>query len=211
MNKVFIFLMLVVLGCSQKKKTEKLPFFNTPDFTPLWISKDDPAYNKIHKIDDFRFTDQNGDLVTNETFRGKLYIANFFFTVCPGICPLMTENMISLQEKYIANHDILLLSHTVTPWIDTVEQLKKYAIANEIIDDKYHLVTGEQDDIYTLARTSYFVEKEIGMKVSADEFLHSENFLLIDRQGRIRGIYNGTSTEDLKRLEEDIDILLTHI
>lgn len=211
MNRVLIFLMLLFIGCSQKKKPETLPFFNTPDFTPHWISKDDPDYSKIHKIDEFTFTDQNGNIVTNQTFKGKIYVANFFFTVCPGICPLMTENMVSLQEKYISNKDVLLLSHTVTPWIDTVEQLKKYAIDNVIKDDKYHIVTGEQEDIYSLARTSYFVEKEIGMEVSSDEFLHSENFLLIDRQGRIRGIYNGTNTDDLKRLEEDIDILLTHI
>lgn len=202
---------LFLFGCSPKKTADKIPFFTSPDFTPQWISVDDAEYKNIHQIADFTFTDQNGNSISNQTFKGKIYIANFFFTVCPGICPLMTENMIKLQQKYIDEPNVLLLSHTVTPWIDTVEQLKKYAIENEVMDDKYHLVTGSQDEIYNLARKSYFVEKEIGMEINSDEFLHSENFILVDPLGRLRGIYNGTSTKDLLRLKEDIDILLEHI
>jgi len=198
-------------GCSQKKEHEKIPYFISPDFTPHWISKSDPSYPDIHRIADFNFIDQNGNTVANSTFAGKLYVANFFFTVCPGICPLMTENMLKLQEQYIDQANVLLMSHTVTPWIDTVAQLKKYAIQNQVSDNKYFLVTGKQEEIYNLARKSYFVEKEIGIKVSADEFLHSENFLLIDQLGRIRGIYNGTNDNDIQRLKEDINILLDHI
>lgn len=207
---LFLFAVLI-LGCSPKEKQTKsidtLPFYNSPDFTPQWINPGNPDFNKIHTIAPFSFIDQNGKEVSNTTFIDKIYVANYFFSICPGICPLMTENMISLQNYYSDKPDILLLSHTVTPWIDTVEVLKAYAEENGVISDKYFLVTGDKKEIYDLARTSYFVEKDIGLKNDADQFLHSENFILIDGKGRIRGIYNGTIIKDLDRLKQDISVL----
>lgn len=211
MRAAIIFYVLLILACSPKKSVdsnfEGLPFYNSPDFTPQWINPDNPGYHEIHRIAPFSFLDQNGKEVNNKTFEGKIYVANYFFSICPGICPLMTENMIALQNHYSEVPDLLFLSHTVTPWIDTVEVLKAYAEENGAISDKYFLVTGDKKEIYDLARTSYFVEKEIGFKTDADQFLHSENFILIDRKGRIRGVYNGTISNDLDRLKQNISTL----
>jgi protein SCO1/2 len=200
------------LACSPKKENIKgLPFYNSADFTPEWIAENDSKFKDIHRIADFRFTNQNGKEISNATFAGKIYVANYFFTICPGICPVMTENMVVLQNQFKNEDRVLLLSHTVTPWIDTVEQLKKYAIDMGVLDDKYHLVTGDKNEIYNLARTSYFVEKEIGLETDPDQFLHSENLILIDTKGRIRGIYNGTILKDIDRLETDINTILSSI
>lgn len=194
------------MACANRSESgalESLPYFTTADFTPEWI--ENPT--DIHTIAPFRFTNQNGFLVNNETVKNKIYVANFFFTICPGICPVMTENMLLIQEKFKSNDNILLVSHTVTPWIDNVERLKAYAIENKVDDDKWHLLTGEQDEIYTLAKQSYFADKQIGHKTEEDDFLHTENFILVDKKQRIRGIYNGTKTFDINRLIEDVRIL----
>jgi len=207
MIKRLAFWVLLVLVVSCNQKPEDLPFFNSADFKPEWIAHSDSDYSKIHKIRPFTFKNQSGALVTEKTFKGKIYVADFFFTTCPGICPAMTKNMLSLQEQFISDPDIMLLSHTVTPWIDTVQQLQRYAEEYKVVQEKWHLVTGEKEDIYDLARTSYFAEKEIGLQLGSDDFLHTENFLLIDKKLRIRGIYNGTIESDINRLVEDVRIL----
>jgi len=200
---------IVVISCSQKPGI--LPYYNTADFSPEWISDGDAKYNSIHKIAEFSFIDQNNQKVTNANFDGRVYVADFFFTTCPGICPQMTYNMAKLQANYIDDDRIKFLSHSVTPWMDTVKQLKRYAIANGVVSKKWHLVTGDKEAIYNLARQSYFAEKQIGLQLDSEDFLHTENFLLVDSQRRIRGIYNGTIDSEMIRLKEDIDILLLEI
>ena len=207
MKKIIYSLCMICFFSCQSQKTE-LPYFNSADFKPEWIKPSDDLFEKIHTIDAFSLTDQEGRTVTNEDFKNKIYIADFFFTTCPGICPEMTKNMYILQERFKTNERIKLISHSVTPWIDTVQQLKRYAIENDVNSEKWHLVTGETENIYELARNSYFAEREIGLQLTVDDFLHTENFLLIDQNSRIRGIYNGTLTSDIDRLIEDIHMLL---
>jgi len=197
--------MLLLDSCKQDKIT--MPYYNSAEFRPEWITHDDLKIREIHTIDTFTFRDQSNNLISNKDFDGKIYISNFFFTTCPGICPQMTANMAILQDAYKDDNRIKLISHTVTPWIDTVQQLKRYAKEYDVIPDKWHLVTGDKETIYDLARNSYFAEKEIGLQLSSDDFLHTENFILVDTKRHIRGIYNGTISSEIDRLTDDISIL----
>lgn len=197
----------LVLSCTSNHST--IPYFNSADFEPVWIGEEMSAQSKLHTIADFSFVNQNNDVITHTTYQDKIYVTDFFFTTCPSICPKMTRSMSKLQDEYKEESRVMLLSHTVTPWIDSVAQLKRYAVANEVDDTKWHLVTGTQEALYNQARTSYFAEKEIGLQLSSDDFLHTENFILVDQDRHIRGIYNGTIDNDIQRLIEDINILLS--
>lgn len=161
---------------------------------------------KYHTIADFSLTNQNGETVTQADYADKIYIADFFFTTCPTICPIMTKNMVSLQEKIRDDPEVLLLSHSVTPQIDSVPQLKKYALEKGVLDAKWNLVTGDKKDIYELARKSYLAVKTDGDGGPFD-MIHTENFILVDKEKRIRGFYDGTQEEDIEKLLEDIKIL----
>ena len=161
---------------------------------------------RFHKIDDFSLVNQNNEIVTNETYEGKIYIADFFFTTCPGICPIMKENMILLQDEFINDDDILLLSHTVTPEIDSVHVLKKYSQDKGVIDSKWNMVTGDKKQIYNLARKSYLVAEDIESPTQYD-MIHTENFVLVDSKRRIRGFYDGTDNDVMDNLISDIKIL----
>ena len=161
---------------------------------------------KYHKIKDFSMKNQNGETITQEFYNDKIYVADFFFTTCPTICPIMTENMGYVQEKIKNDSDVLLLSFSVTPEIDSVEQLKKYALEKNVIDSKWNLVTGNKKDIYNLARTSYLVAKTNGDGGKYD-MIHTENFVLVDKEKRIRGFYDGTNSKEMDQLLNDINIL----
>ena len=187
---------------------ESIPFFNTAELTPEWIKTTDTKYKKIHRVAPFSFIDQDSSIVTNATFDNHIYVTNFFFTTCPSICPKMTDNMIDIQERFRSDDNVKLLSHTVTPWIDTVQQLKKYALEKKVISGKWHLVTGKQSEIYKQARVAYLIEGEMGLAKGEDDFLHDEKFVLIDRKRRIRGYYNGITDSDIKRLIQDMETLL---
>jgi protein SCO1/2 len=206
-NSLFL-LVLFVIGCKSKPKELALPFFNKPDFTPEWIEKNDPAYLSIHQIPPFSLTDQDGKTVTEKTVEGKIYVADFIFTRCGSICPKMTSNMGMIQEKFKNNHEVLLLSHSVTPEMDSVPVLKKYALEKGVISGKWHLLTGKQDDIYALAKKQYYAGDTIGYYQTGNEFLHTENFILVDKHRRIRGVYNGTLPLEAERLIDDINTLL---
>ena len=149
---------------------------------------------------------QNNQIITNKTYDGKIYIADFFFTTCPGICPIMTDNMIKLQEKFINDDQVLLLSHTVTPEIDSVSVLKKYSMEKGVLDSKWNMVTGDKSQIYNLARKSYLVAEDIEGSNFYD-MIHTENFVLVDSRRRIRGFYDGTDSESMNQLIEDVYIL----
>ncbi len=188
-------------------KTLTLPFFNTAMLTPEWIPENDQEYNNIHKIADFSFINQNGVEVTNNTYKDKIYVADFFFVTCPGICPVLEKNMSILQEKYLNDKEVLLLSHTVMPTKDSVSVLKEYAIENEIDSNKWNLVTGNKEELYDIARTSYFADEDFVKTQDKDAFNHTENFILVDKKGRIRGVYNGTIKLEVQRLIRHIDLL----
>ena len=161
---------------------------------------------KFHRIADFSLTNQNGKTVTQKDFNGKIYVADFFFTTCPNICIAMTDNLLKVQEKIKNNPNVMLLSHSVTPKIDSVPQLKKYAIEKGVIDKKWNLVTGGKKEIYELARRSYLAVKEDGDGGPFD-MIHTENFILVDPDRRIRGFYDGTDLEEIQRLLEELEIL----
>ena len=161
---------------------------------------------RFHKIDDFSLVNQNNEIITNKTYDGKIYIADFFFTTCPGICPIMKENMTELQDEFINDDDVLLLSHTVTPEIDSVSVLKKYSQEKGVLDTKWNMVTGDKKQIYNLARKSYLVAEDIESPRQYD-MIHTENFVLVDSKRRIRGFYDGTDSNVMEDLINDIKIL----
>jgi protein SCO1 len=203
-NNSYLLIAIVFFSCKNAEKDTSLPFINKPDFTPEWIKKSDAAYSTIHQIPAFSFTNQNGEKVTEKTIENKIYVADFFFTKCGSICPKMTTNMGLLQEKFKNDNDIILLSHTVTPEWDSVSVLKKYAKNKGVISGKWHLLTGTTTDIYTLAKKQYFAGDTVGYYQTGNEFLHTENFILIDKKRRIRGVYNGTLPLEIERLSDDI-------
>jgi protein SCO1/2 len=188
-------------------KQEKLPFFNQPDWTPEWIEVTDPAYRNIHKIPSFSFFNQDGKVITEKNVEGKIFVANFFFTTCRNICTKMTNNMHLLQDAFSNDNQVYLLSHSVTPESDSVPKLKKYALDNKINSDKWSLLTGDKSSIYRLAKQEYFAGDTIGFYQTGNEFLHTENFILVDKHRRIRGVYNGTLLIEIERIKEDIAIL----
>ena len=159
---------------------------------------------KYHTIADFSLTNQNGKTITQEDYAGKMYIADFFFTTCPTICPIMTKNMASIQNR--VGNEVLLLSHSVTPQIDSVGQLKQYALEKGVDDSKWNLVTGDKKQIYALARKSYLAVKTDGDGGPYD-MIHTENFILVDKERRIRGFYDGTKMEEVEQLMRDLEIL----
>ncbi len=201
----FLLAYLVLLGCKQEGDT--LPFFTKPDFTPEWIEASSPQFKDIHSIPSFSFTDQDNKKVTEKTVEGKIYVANFMFTSCISICPIMTDNMKVLQTHFAEDAEVMLLSHSVMPIFDSVATLKKYADRRKIITNKWHLLTGNRDSIYALAKKHYFAGDSIGFYGNEKDFLHTENFILVDKHRRIRGVYNGTIRFEMDRIMEDIVIL----
>ncbi len=200
-------MIIILFGCKNKTTQSSLPFINKPDFTPEWISSASPEYNKIHHIPAFSFVDQDGKTITEKTVNGKIHVVNFMFTRCASICPKMTKNLMTVQEKYINDENVCILSHSVTPDMDSISVLKRYAESHGIISGKWHLLTGKQDEIYRLARKEYYAGNIIGYYQKGNEFLHTENVILLDGKRRIRGVYNGTLSIEIKQLIDDIDIL----
>tara|TARA_Y100000996_G_scaffold102057_2_gene74235 strand:- start:9440 stop:10048 length:609 start_codon:yes stop_codon:yes gene_type:complete len=188
------------------KPTKILPIYNPAMVNFELVDSSLQHIKKLHKISDFKLKNQNNKWVTHNTFKNKIYVADFFFTTCPSICPIMTENMKILQNQFIDDPNVLLLSHSVTPKIDTVAQLKKYAVEKGVMDKKWHLVTGSKKEIYDLARKSYLAVKT-NSNQNLHTMIHTENFILVDPDRRIRGFYDGTIREDMTKINEDISIL----
>lgn len=196
------------VSCAGKEPAEQLPYYNTPDFTPLFLSSVQDVNKKVpHTISSFSFTNQLGNTITEKTIDEKIHVANFIFTRCGSICPVMTKHMKLLQDAYRQDSSVVMLSYSVTPWADSVARLKAYAEHNEITAPNWHLLTGNKGDIYQLARQSYFAEEDLGFTKDSTEFLHTEHILLIDRNRRIRGIYNGTLQLEIEQLIKDIKLL----
>lgn len=194
---------IIVLFYNVLKPSKSLPIF-TPSMvnTELVDTTIQHIANK-HFIADFAFTNQNGKTITQKDYQDKIYVADFFFTTCPTICPIMTDNMVWLQEQIKNNPKVMLLSHSVTPDIDSVSVLKAYAERKGVIDNKWNLVTGDKKDIYYIARKSYLAVKT-GKPDELYDMVHTENFVLVDQQRRVRGFYDGTRREEVEKLLQDI-------
>lgn len=204
--RLLFLLTVLFLACSCSDSTvSEVPYYDTPDFTPVW--KNTQEADELHKVSDFKFTDQDGNEVTGEMMKGKIYAVNFFFTSCPGICPSMTRNLLRFQKTFSSESDIKIISHSVMPEADTREKLKEYERNFGIINGKWYLVRGSISEVYSIARRSYFAEEKAGYNSDSTEFLHSENVILIDRQGHIRGIYKGTLALDIERMIEDVNLI----
>ena len=206
-NSCLLLLSVYLLSCQQSDKQEVLPFFNKPDFTPEWINASDSSYQHIHTIPAFTFTDQDGNNITEKTVSNKIYVANFMFTSCGSICPKMTDNLKKVQTKYLNDPSILILSHSVTPERDSVPVLRKYATTKGIVSGKWHLLTGDIKTIYAIAKHDYYAGNVIGYYGAQNDFLHTENCILVDKARRIRGVYNGTLPLEMERLIADIETL----
>lgn len=187
------------------KPEESLKIFQPADVSRELVDTTLQYVKKYHTIADFSLTNQNGKTVTQNTYKDKIYIADFFFTTCQTICPIMTDHMLEIQEKLKDDDDVLLLSHTVTPEIDSVAQLKKYALEKGVNDAKWNLVTGEKKQIYDLARKSYLAAKDVPYEEY--DLIHTENFVLVDKKRRIRGFYDGTDPEAIQNLLQDLKTL----
>ena len=197
--KIFLICSIVFyFGCSQKKSSVLLPIYGEKK-----IIAGDTIY---HQIASFNLTNQIGQVVNQNTTKNKIYIANFFFASCQSICPMMSNQLQEVQKAFLADDSVLILSHSVNPLHDTVAVLNNYADTYGAKTNKWHLLTGNKKQIYDLAKTSYLVNafEDDG---SPEGFLHSELFLLIDKKARIRGMYDGTNTSEVKKLIEDVKLL----
>lgn len=187
---------------------KSLPIYNPSDVNPELVDSTVQYIQKYHAISDFSFTNQNGKTITQKDYEGKIYVADFFFTTCGSICPIMTTNMVDVQKAFLNNPKVMLLSHTVFPEIDSVSVLKAYAVKKGVDDRKWNLVTGDKKEIYALARKSYLAVK-LGKPSELYDMVHTENFVLVDTKRRVRGFYDGTKKEEIQRLIDDIHYLLT--
>ncbi len=200
-----IILTLFYLALKPKKM---LPIYNPSMVNPELVDSTVQYISKYHSIANFSFTNQNGKIITQKDYEGKIYVADFFFTTCGSICPKMTTNLVEVQKAFINNPKVMLLSHTVFPETDSVAVLKEYAKKNGVIDNKWNLVTGDKKQIYAMARKSYLAVK-LGKPEELYDMVHTENFVLVDSKRRVRGFYDGTKKEDIERLIEDINFLCT--
>ncbi|WP_158846308.1 SCO family protein [Algibacter sp. L1A34] len=201
-----ISLVIITLIYNTLNVYQPLPIYQPASVSAELVDSTLHYQKKYHKIADFSLLNQNGKTITQDDYKNKIYVADFFFTTCQTICPIMTDHMVKIQKEIINDDEVMLLSHSVTPEIDTVAQLKRYAIEKGVNDKKWNLVTGEKKEIYDLARKSYLAVKDAEFGGSYD-MVHTENFMLIDKKRQIRGFYDGTKEEDIDRLLSDISIL----
>lgn len=188
------------------KPKSVLPVYNPVDVNPLLVDDSVKHINRDHKVSDFSLINQNGDTITQGDFENKIYVADFFFTRCQTICPIMAINMADLQEYFKNDDAVKFISHSVTPVMDSVPVLRAYADKKGVIDGKWELTTGNKKHIYELARKSYFAVLDEG-DGGAQDFIHTEQFILVDKKKQIRGFYDGTDANEMQRIIQDIDIL----
>ena len=205
---VLLGLSILIVGLFYKalKPKQVLPVYQPAMVDPELVDESIQYVKKYHTISPFSMTNQNGETITEQDYENAVYVADFFFTTCPSICPIMTKNMYALQQKLSPYPDVKLLSFSVTPEIDSVAQLKRYAIENKVDDKRWNLVTGNKREIYELARKSYLVVKDNG-DGGPHDMIHTENFVLIDAEKRIRGYYDGTKLSSIESIINDINIL----
>lgn len=188
-------------------KPKVLPVFNPSDINPKLVDKSVQGVTKLHRVGSFSLINQDGKIITEKDYEGKIYVADFFFVTCPTICPKMTKQMDRVYQHFKSKDEVMILSHTVMPENDSVPVLKEYATKHNINSNTWNLVTGDKKQIYNLARKNYFAAITEG-DGGVDDFIHTENFVLIDKEKRIRGFYDGTSENDVDRLINDVNTLL---
>jgi protein SCO1/2 len=200
---------MLLCYCRQKHiNAIALPYYNEPDFTPIFINdKADINKSISHKLSDFSFLNQDSVYINQKSIEGKIHVANFIFTSCGSICPVMTRNMKIVSDRFKDDENIMFLSYSVTPWFDKPYILNKYKKSNGINTSNWQFLTGSKSDIYHLARQSYFAEEDLGFSKDSTAFLHTEHFILVDKNKRIRGIYNGTLPLEMEHLTDDIKTL----
>lgn len=215
-----IFLFLKFFGQNHFVLPRYIPLIDSTTNEPIIRKIENPKKGQpeidtvFRTIPSFSFIDQNNQVFTNEKTKGKIYVSNFIFTRCGLICPKVTNQLARVQDAFLDKKDILFVSHTVDPQYDTPEILKKYASKNEAIDGKWYFVTGKKADLYNMALKGYFVpisDASVYNKAitKPDEaFIHSEKMILVDKEGVIRGFYDGTDSKDVDRLMVEIKILL---
>lgn len=202
-----IFFTAVWIAYPLLQKTPRLKIYNPVDINPKLVDDSLRRVTRNHRTMDFQLVNQLGATITEADFEGKIYVADFFFTTCPTICKDMSSNFAVVQDEFEKEPDLLLLSHSVTPQIDSVEALAAYAERYGAIPGKWHLTTGDKKHIYNLARKSYFACLDEG-DGGVQDFIHTENFVLVDKEGRLRGFYDGTSDAEVERLIDEIGYLL---
>jgi protein SCO1 len=205
-NILFTFACILMFSCSSKKENNQekgLPFYHTADFTPQWLSEKSQL-DTLHTLAKFELTNQNNQKITQDSLKGKVHVACFFFTICPSLCPKIMGNMKVVQDSLQHDKNFLIASYSVMPERDSVATLRRYATDNQIIDHKWHLLTGDKKKIYELARKSYFADENLGVQKGVNDFLHTENFILVDKNLLIRGIYNGTLQLEIEQLIKDV-------
>jgi len=202
--KYFYLILYVLIMVSCKENEKQLPYYDTPDFTPKWEMTNE---NTFHKIRPFKLINQENQTFTEKDIEGEICVVDFFFTTCPGICLKMTNSMTDIQTEFMNDNEVLLLSHSVTPEKDSVSVLKQYAKDKKVDFKRWKLLTGDKNEIYDLGRKYYFAEEDEGIKKGNNVFLHTENFILIDKQRHIRGIYNGLDPNSIQNLIQDIKVL----
>jgi len=210
MKNIFILLfgIAIISACEGVKKPYELPIMGIKQYKDTVINGEKTIDTIYHTIADFEFVDQDSNLVNNETFANQVYVADFFFTTCPTICPKMKQQMLRVYEVYKDNPEVGILSHSIDPKHDTVAVLHDFAHKLGVESNKWHFVTGDQDAIYDLAEQSYM------SIANADEdapggYIHSGAFLLVDKQRRIRGVYDGTVPDQVDILINDIKRLIS--
>lgn len=203
-----IFIGGVTAGYIIQKPAPRMPIINPADLNPALVEDSLEHVGMNHRISDFHLIDQNGQERSLEDLKGKIIIADFFFTTCPSICIQMTNNLRRVQDAYLNEPMIHILSHSVQPAYDTVPILRAYADNNGVDDDKWWLLTGDKEQIYSLARTSYFAVMEEGESFDEHDFIHTENIVVVDPRGRLRGFYDGTSEVDMNLLIEQVQWLV---
>lgn len=194
-----------VTACTSQ--VEKLPVMGRSQLVEREVDGKTVMDTIPHTIADFQFLNQDSTLVSNETLEGKIYVADFFFTSCPSICPIMKSQLIRIYKEFETENDLRLVSYSIDPKFDTVAVLSEYAERLGVSSDRWHFLTGDQDDIYKLGESSYMVTAAEDESAPGG-FLHSGAFLLVDKQRRVRGVYDGTVEEEVDTLMDDIRTLL---
>ena len=195
---------MLVLACPWVFADDYLPFYNSSDFTPRWINPMSEELKNFHHIPPFSFMNQDGEKITDRSFKDTIFVANFFFTACPGICPTTRSKLKLVQEAFLDDAQVEIISHSITPSDDTVEILKNQLDKNGIQSGKWHLLTGDRAELYSLAKKAYFASEDLGNIQNEDDFLHTESLFLVDANKHIRGIYNGLSKSSVSYLIKDI-------
>ncbi|SMO47936.1 protein SCO1/2 [Solitalea koreensis] len=206
-NKLFIFLAILTLSSSCSTKKDKLPILGSREAITKTINGEQVIDSVYHTIEPFRFINQDSMVVTNDTFKGKIYVADFFFTSCPTICPIMKRNMLTVYKQFKGNPEVGILSHSIDPRHDSVSVLKKYAHKLGVDDTQWDFVTGTKDSLYEIAEHSYMVSA-IEDKNQPGGIVHSGAFLLVDKDRHIRGVYDGTNEDAVKQMIDDMNKLL---